>query len=87
MYNCIKIRLTAVVEMLVLEPEEVPDEPAEDLERAEDGREQVAVHVLHLGERDRHRPAETQHEVLHNREVVVLLRRIHDLFSKKLKRD
>ena len=46
--------------MLVLQPEEVPDEPPEDLERRHDGGEEVQVHARDLLQSGRDGPREPE---------------------------
>lgn len=62
--------LAAIVQVLVLQSEEVPDEATEDLQRSSDGDDAVAGDVLEFGEREADDPEEAQHKVLDDGEVV-----------------
>lgn len=56
--------------MLVLQPEVVPDEAPEHLQRGQKRHDDLPVDVAHLDEAHRERPAEPQDQVLGNGEVV-----------------
>ena len=71
--------LTAVVQVFVLEPEEVPDKASVDLEKGEHRSHQVLVRfALEADVVEARQPHEPQHQVLHNRRVVVLARRVDE---------
>lgn len=62
--------LTAIVQMFVFQTEKVPYESTEHLERRQNGRHYVAADVAVLGQVERNRPSEAQHEILDYGEVV-----------------
>lgn len=60
----------AVVQVLVLQAEEIPNETPEDLEWRQDGYEDLGVYVTQLGNGNEEDPDKPKHQVFNNTEIV-----------------